>query len=160
MQHPHTAFVDAVYIRCNHLIFHLCSHTVTVWRGEATVLHNGNSCSTTFVTNPGHPRQKSAGSEAPLEVFFRDSDTLSNLEMDLVLAIWGSINHRNKGRAEHSAPASCNVEQHWRQAWGHQAGRTSHCEPLSMLQGAAIKPSDSEPAGLRKEQRLSASLRT
>ena len=82
---------------------------VTLLCGEATVLQNGNSCSTTFVRNPGHPRQKSAGSEAPLEVFFRDSDTLSNLEMDLVLAIWGSINHRNKGKAEHRASASRNV---------------------------------------------------
>lgn len=60
---------------------------VRVSRGEATVLQKGNSCSTTFVTNPGPPRHKSASSEAPLEVFFRDSDTLSNLEMDLVLAI-------------------------------------------------------------------------
>ena len=136
-------------------------NTVTVSRGEATVLQNGNSCSTTFVTNPRHPRQKSTGSEAPLEVFFRDSDTLTNLEMDLVLAIWGSINHRNKGRANTALqrPVSLNSP-------GDRHGAIRLAGPAIVSLSACYRerPTSNQatpsPAGLRKDQRLSASLRT
>lgn len=45
-----------------------------------------NSCSVTLVTNPGHPRQTQQVLMLQ-SVFFRVSETLSNLEIDLILGI-------------------------------------------------------------------------
>lgn len=58
-------------------------------------------------TNPGHPWQNQQALML-LNVFFKDSETLNNLETDLVLGNLGphSISYTNKRKAEHGSLAS------------------------------------------------------
>lgn len=90
-------------------------------RQRGTQRPRRNSCSTSLVINPGHPRQNP---QAPglLDVFFRVSATLDNLETDLVLGILGPhfINYIHQGKAEHRGPASNYAQRQRWQARSHR----------------------------------------